>query len=157
MRTRLAGLSCCLLFGGGACAEPDASIAPSPLNALVEICAGEQPFGLDGFTSISSEAWIDLPDTDTVRATSTIERWFSDRMINREIGAPLLKGYCQTGVSRLVVDYQHPVEDDAISAIVYRSIYRWNSEADPVGWQIESFGERPLCARGKVEGGSRCQ
>lgn len=151
MRTRLAGLSFCLLFGSTACAEPDATIA------LVDICAGEQPFGLGGFTSIPAEAWIDVPDIDTVRVTSTIERWFSDRMSSGEIGAPLLKGYCQTGVSRLVVDYQHPVEDDAISAIVYRSIYRWNSEADPAGWQIESFGERPLCARGKVEGESRCQ
>ena len=119
-------------------------------------CAVIMDRPLAGFTEQDALAFADLPDVDIVRVTSPFETYLTAKLIRGDIFPPLIKTYCQIGLTQMIVDYNHSIEDDAISAITYRAIYRWAAEADYPGWQIERLGERKHCARGRDQETNLC-
>ncbi|WP_417269936.1 MULTISPECIES: hypothetical protein [Alphaproteobacteria] len=110
-------------------------------------CAPFMGDPLDGFTPLDAMAYLDLPDGDVVSVTSPIETAITNEIVAGSIRTAS-KTWCQIGVQRMIVDFEVPVEDDAISAMIIRAIYVWNAQDDPVGWQISQLAERPRCARG---------
>lgn len=128
-------LLCCLLL----------VVAPAP--ALAMQCAPFIPDPLAGFTALDAGQYMDLPDGDTVRATSAIETSLVNDIITGQIGS-FTKTWCQIGVQRMIVDFAVPVEDDAIRAIVTRAIYVWDASFEPAGWRMDQLAERGICARG---------
>lgn len=110
-------------------------------------CAPFMGDPLDGFTPLDATAYLDLPDSDVVRVTSPIETAITNEIVAGNMRSAS-KTWCQIGIQRMIVDFEVPVEDDAISAIITRAIYVWNAQDDPIGWQISQLAERPRCARG---------
>ena len=100
-----------------------------------------------GFTPLDPMIYLDLPDGDVVSVTGPIAAAITGQILAGS--APYAsKTWCQIGIQQMVVDFEVPIEDDAIRAFVTRAVYVWNAEATPVGWQISLLGERPRCARG---------
>ena len=110
-------------------------------------CAPFMGDPLDGFTPLDANAYLDLPDSDVVRVTSPIETAITNEIVAGRTRTAS-KTWCQISVQRMIVDFEVPVEDDAISAMITRAIYVWNAQGDPVGWQISHLAERPRCVRG---------
>lgn len=110
-------------------------------------CVFEAFKELDGFTELDPLEFLDLPDPDTVRTTSTIEQVLVSKMIANP-SAGVTKTYCTIGIQNMVVDFSQRVEDDAIYAILTRAVFVWDSSGDPIGWRLDKLGERFLCARG---------
>ena len=114
---------------------------------VAQSCAPFMGDPLDGFTPLDATAYLDLPDADVVRVTSPIETAIINDIVAGSIRTAS-KTWCQISVQRMIVDFEVPVEDDSISAMITRAIYVWNAQDDPVGWQISLLAERPRCARG---------
>jgi hypothetical protein len=114
---------------------------------LSQVCAPFMGDPLDGFTPLDAMAYLDLPDGDVVRVTSSLEAAITNKIIAGSIRTAS-KTWCHIGLQRIIVDFEVPVQDDAISAMITRAIYIWNAQDDPVGWQISQLAERPRCARG---------
>ncbi len=110
-----------------------------------------------GFTQTDAMAFIDRPDADSVRATSAVETGLALRLAREEISAPLIKAYCQIGMTQMVVDYFHNVEDDAVRAVTVRTIYDWTINDEMPGWQLTQIGEHYHCARGTDPETLQCQ
>ncbi|WP_435230656.1 hypothetical protein ACMAZE_01340 [Pseudopelagicola sp. nBUS_20] len=100
-----------------------------------------------GFTPLDPMMYLDLPDGDLVSVTGPIEAAITGQIL---AGSALYasKTWCQIGVQRMVVDFEVPIEDDAIAATRTRAVYVWDHSGDPVGWRIDQLGTRPVCARG---------
>ena len=118
-----------------------------PSFSAAESCAEFSIDPLSGFVELDALRYLDLPDPETTRATSVIESSFVDRVVAGEISG-FTKRWCQIGITQFVLDFEVPVEDDAVAAQVTRAVYEWNAQEDPVGWQIIAMGERFRCARG---------
>lgn len=116
-----------------------------PVSALA--CPDFRPDPLAGFAGQDAMQFLDLPDRDTVRATATLENALMSPLIAQE-AAFVTKTWCQIGIQRFIVDFEVPVEDDAIAAMRTRAVYVWDHSGDPVGWRIDQLGTRPVCARG---------
>lgn len=110
-------------------------------------CAPFMGDPLDGFTPLDATAYLDLPDGDVVSVTSPIETAITNEIVAGNYRSAS-KTWCQIGIQRMIVDFEVPVEDDAISAMITRVVYVWNAQDVPVGWQISQLAERPRCARG---------
>lgn len=110
-----------------------------------------------GFTETDVTAYLDRPDADSVRATSAVETGLTLRLAREEVSAPLIKAYCQIGMTQMVVDYFHNVEDDAVRAVTVRTIYDWTTNDEMPGWQLTQIGERYHCARGTDPEALQCQ
>ncbi|MDO6591216.1 MULTISPECIES: hypothetical protein [Rhodobacterales] len=110
-------------------------------------CHLTTPDRLAGFSSLDAMIFVDLPDPIATRATSTVESSFVDQVISEEISA-FSKTWCEIGLQTMVVDFEVPVEDDAVKSILTRAVYIWDTQMDPVGWRLDAIGERQLCARG---------
>jgi hypothetical protein len=117
------------------------------MPVFAQSCAPFMGDPLGGFTPLDATAYLDLPDSDVVRVTSPIETAITNEILAENIRSAS-KTWCQIGIQRMIVDFEVPVEDDAISAMITRAIYVWNAQDDPVGWQISHLAERPRCARG---------
>lgn len=122
----------------------------------VATCPTNTPANLDGYAALDPQSLLDLPDSEIVRATSTFEAGFVDKMVRGEIHGLLIKSYCQIGITRMVVDLTHAVEDDAISHISQRAIYKWVAHSEPIGWQISELGEKLICARATHSASGQC-
>jgi hypothetical protein len=117
-------------------------------------CAGGAPFTLVEYDRLDPMTYIEAPDSDPVRATASLEAALMAQFARGEILAPVVKRYCQMGVTGMVVEITHPVEDDAVMAMTMRAIYEWRTDAAGTGWQIADVGIRQDCARGKdIQGG----
>ncbi|MBU2936357.1 MULTISPECIES: hypothetical protein [Pacificibacter] len=114
---------------------------------FAQSCAPFMGDPLDGFTPLDATAYLDLPDSNVVRVTSPIETAITNEIVAGNVSRAS-KTWCQISIQRMIVDFEVPVEDDAISAMITRAIYIWNAQDDPVGWQISQLAERPRCARG---------
>jgi hypothetical protein len=151
------GVAACLLGVSFAHAEEAQNTSvEQPTVIAAELCSLDQINPLYGFVEQDAGAFLDMPDADLVRATSPVERQLTARLVQNEIQALLTKAYCEIGLTQMIVDYHHRVEDDAISAITIRTIYRWAAEADYPGWQIERLGEHQHCARGQDQETNLC-
>lgn len=128
-----------------------ADLWPHPMD-----CAGGVPFTLDGYDPVDPMIYIDAPDSDAVRATAPLEAAWLAQLARGEILPPVVKRYCQMGATQMVVEMTHPVEDDAVSAVTLRAIYRWVADDAGVGWQIAAVGTQQQCARGRTEDGGLC-
>lgn len=132
------------------------SIFVSP-EEPVSVCNLNVSDQMSGFAQMDVMAYIEAPDADPVRATVPIENWLAGQLARERINPPLLKTYCQIGLTDMVTDYQHAVEgDDAILGMNYRAIYTWNSDAEFPGWQLSRLGQRPGCARGRDDATNLC-
>ena len=119
----------------------------APTAALT---AGCSPYGVDpleAFQLGDALEYVDLPDAETTRATSAVEAGFVAAMVAEEIPG-FAKTWCEIGISRAVVDFDVPVEDDAIGAKVTRAVYIWDAGADGPGWRLDQIGTRLVCAQG---------
>jgi hypothetical protein len=110
-------------------------------------CQMTNPDRLAGFSALNAMVFLDLPDPITTRATATLESSFVDQLISEDIRG-FSKTWCEIGLHTMVIDFEVPVEDDAIKSILTRGVYVWDTTTEPIGWRIESLGERPVCARG---------
>lgn len=110
-------------------------------------CAISKPDMLAGFTPLDPLAFLDLPDPFATRATAALEDSFVDQLVREDIRS-FTKAWCEIGLQTMVVEFDVPVEDDAIVSILTRAIYIWDAQADPAGWRIDVLGERSVCARG---------
>lgn len=117
------------------------------LPASAFACPDVRPDPLDGFSVQDAMQYLDLPDPETVRVTATLENALIAPLIAQE-AAFVTKTWCQIGIQRFIVDFEVPVEDDAIAAMRTRAVYIWEPSGDPVGWRIDQLGTRPVCARG---------
>ncbi|MCG3268315.1 hypothetical protein [Yoonia sp. I 8.24] len=133
-RSRLAA------FAAFLCMAATVAAAQSP-------CHLTKPDRLAGFSSLDAMMFVDLPDPIATRATSTVESSFVDQVTREEISA-FSKTWCEIGLQTMVVDFEVPVEDDAVKSILTRAVYIWDTQMDPVGWRLDALGERQLCARG---------
>lgn len=124
----------------------------------VPVCEGEWPLSLEGFETLDAGLYLDLPDPIEIRAPFPIEMSLAGKLSGEEIIPPLVKSYCQIGVTRMVIEFFVPFEDDTILGEVHRAIYRWSTDDDThVGWQIDELGKRHICARGKSKTTDLCQ
>ena len=115
--------------------------------AHAQPCAPNLGDPMAGFTPLDPMVYLDLPNSDVVSVTWPIEAAITGQMLAGS--APYAtKTWCQIGIRQMVVDFEVPVEDDAVRAFLTRAVYVWNFEETPVGWQISLLGERPRCARG---------
>lgn len=128
-------------------------------NAItVPVCEGQWPLTLEGFETLDAMRYLDMPDQDAMRATTAIELELSLKLGREEIAPPLVKSYCQIGLTRMVVEFFVPFEDDAILGDVTRAIYRWSTDGDmPAGWQISKIGKRNVCVRSRNQTTGLCQ
>ncbi|MEM7728438.1 MAG: hypothetical protein AAF311_04100 [Pseudomonadota bacterium] len=85
---------------------------------------------------------------DLVRASLPVEIELTARLVREEIRPPLTKTYCKVGIRTLVIDYDYPVEDDAVSSVTQRTVYGWLADDRGTGWQVEAIGTRMNCQRG---------
>lgn len=122
------------------------SLFPASANGS-NLCPPFKPEALAGFTKGDALEYADLPDADTVRATSTLETVLINKHINQGAG-PIVKHWCQIGVQRMIVDFEVPVEDDSVSFEITRGVYVWDTSFDVAGWRIDQIGTRFRCARG---------
>jgi hypothetical protein len=122
------------------CTGATATLAQTP-------CQMTTPDRLAGFSTLDAMMLVDLPDPIATRATATLESSFVDQMISEEIRG-FSKTWCEIGLQTMVVDFDVPVEDDAIKSILTRGVYVWDTTMEPIGWRIDGLGERPVCARG---------
>lgn len=111
------------------------------------LCHMTKPDRLAGFSSLDAMMFVDLPDPIATRATATVESSFVDQIISEEISG-FSKTWCEIGLQTMVVDFEIPVEDDAVKSILTRAVYIWDTQMEPVGWRLDALGERPVCARG---------
>ena len=150
---------CLAGFAVASCAE---SQTDPPTTILVAkdqtpLCDMVVTDPMQGFTSMDVMTWIDVPDSDPVRATAPIENWLAGPLGRDEITAPLTKTYCQIGLTDMVTNYRHGVEgDDAIVGMTYRAIYIWNAETEFPGWELSQLGQRSECGRGRDEATGLC-
>jgi hypothetical protein len=142
----VAGTASGYLLGCGAPLNATETVASNRAAAPVP-CAGGIPYDLTGFDELDAMAYIERPDADATTATAPLEIEWLAKLAREEIQPPLSKHYCQMGVTRLVVDFIRPVEDDAVAAITQRALYRWVSDDMGTGWQIEAIGQKNHCAR----------
>lgn len=124
-----------LLFSSGA------SVQATP-------CQYERTNPFAGFTELDALQYLDLPDPDTTRATQVLEAHFVGQVVAKEIMS-FSKSWCAINLQSMIVDFEVPVQDDAIRSILTRAYYIWNSTEEPAGWQIKTLGERFVCARGE--------
>lgn len=117
-------------------------VAPNP------VCEGDLFSTLSGFEHGDPYAVIEAPDMDLVRASLPVEIELTARLAREEIRPPLTKTYCKLGIRTLVIDYDYPVEDDAVSSVTQRTVYGWSADDRGTGWQIEALGTRMNCLRG---------
>jgi hypothetical protein len=110
-------------------------------------CSFDKADMLDGFSALDAMAYLDLPDPDALRVTQVVEDSFVVKMIAGDIGG-FSKTWCRIGVQSSIIDFDVPVEDDAIRSILTRVVYEWKTTPDAFGWQISALGERSICARG---------
>ncbi|WP_417250609.1 hypothetical protein [Celeribacter sp.] len=87
---------------------------------VAQSCAPFMGDPLDGFTPLGATAYLDLPDADVVRVTSPIETAIINDIVAGSIRTAS-KTWCQIGVQRMIVDFEVPVEDDAISVEMIHS------------------------------------
>ncbi|MEO1039597.1 MAG: hypothetical protein AAFX09_08625 [Pseudomonadota bacterium] len=127
-------------------------------GALVagQLCQGETLDLQPGFEPLDPMTFIDAPTSSLVQASEPVDLSFLAKMIRGDLEPPLHKAFCHIGIQDVVIDYGHAAFDDAISAVIYRTIYRWNSDVEFPGWEIEAVGERSICARGREEETSLC-
>lgn len=124
-----------------------AALIISGTAGIAASCLYDGADPLAGMTLLEPERFLDLPDPDTTRATATLENHFVSQMMTDEIRS-FSKSWCTLGIQTVVVEFEVPLEDDAIRSILTRAIYVWNSAEDPVGWQLDALGETSVCARG---------
>lgn len=125
----------------------DKNTQEMPHLLMPQTCESNGVSTLNGYEVLDHSAYLDLPDPVTSRITANIEDSLILKLARGGISTPLTKTYCQMGVTRLVVDFTHPLEDDALSHQSLRSIYRWVIEGESAGWQIVELGEIFICAR----------
>jgi hypothetical protein len=116
-------------------------------TALLETCAGDTSLALNGFEQMNPDIFIEAPDMDVVRATLPVEIDLTAMLVRQDIRPPLRKTYCNIGIQTMVVDYDYPVEDDAVASVTRRSLYGWIADERGTGWQINAIGTRQNCAR----------
>lgn len=124
-----------------------AVLAGVPAAVAAHTCADIQPDPMAGFAPLDASLYLDLPVPDPIDAALPLEITMLDAMIKGEQGR-VTKTYCQIGVQRMIIDFTVPVEDDAISEWVTRSVYVWDATAEPIGWRLDQLGDRGRCARG---------
>jgi len=111
------------------------------------LCSESMSVSLDGFEKGDPNIFIEAPDVDVIRVTFPVEVDLTSRLVREEIHPPLRKSYCKIGIQTMVVDYDYPVEDDAVSSVTRRTIYGWRADERGTGWQIEAVGTRLNCSR----------
>ncbi|MEM8536678.1 MAG: hypothetical protein AAGF56_02330 [Pseudomonadota bacterium] len=122
-------------------------VAVFPTFGLAQACLPSGIDPLEGFEPIDPLLYVDLPDPDFIRVTGPVETSLFTPTIGQE-GLGPAKRYCQIGIQRMVVDFDVPVLDDAVAAMVTRVVYLWDTSGDMIGWRVDAVGERPRCARG---------
>jgi hypothetical protein len=104
--------------------------------AFSQTCASVSGDPLAGFTPLDPLTYLDLPERDVVSVTSPIETAITSQII-AGTARTASKTWCQIGIQQMVVDFEVPVEDDAIRAIITRAVYEWNAQGEPIGWQLD--------------------
>lgn len=120
----------------------------APAGAWAVNCIPTKPDAFAGFNKLDPAIYADLPDPDPLAATAVIEIILLDKMVKGSIQS-FSKTWCQIGIQRIVMDFKVPVEDDSVSHVLTRAEYIWDPFFEPIGWRIETLGERFICARGK--------
>ena len=141
-------------FGGFAIAD-DCGNHGGP-SVADQLCQGETLDLQPGFEPLDAMAFIDRPTSSVVQASQPVDASFLARIVGGDLEPPLHKAFCHIGIQEVIIDYGHVAFDDAISAVIYRTIYRWNSDVEYPGWEIEAVGERSICARGRDEETGLC-
>lgn len=156
-------LPCLVSVALSSCADTQSDSEPLSESAIpvatdsAPLCDMAVTEPMRGFAAMNVLAWIDVPDSDSVRATAPLENWLAGQLAREGIAPPLIKAYCQIGLTDMVTDYRHAIEgDDALIGKRYRAIYRWNAEAEFPGWELSQLGERTECARGRDESSQLC-
>ena len=124
-----------------------AGLCTGATSVVANPCVVSKPDLMAGFTPKDAFVFLDLPDRYAARATATLEGSFVDRVIAEEIRS-FSKSWCQIGLQTMILDFDTPVEDDAIGSVLTRAVYVWDTQSDPVGWRIDQLGDRNVCARG---------
>ncbi|UWR43625.1 hypothetical protein [Phaeobacter inhibens] len=122
-------------------------LAGVPASIAAQICSDFMPDPMVGFAPLEIELYLDLPVEDPIAAAMPLELTMVDAMI-QGTQRQVTKTYCQIGIQRMIIDFAVPVEDDAFSDWVTRSVYEWDATAEPIGWRLDQLGDRGRCARG---------
>jgi len=138
----------------------DVSLAEDvpPIETMSEpgVCSGDMSPTLDGFQQGDPNEFIEAPDRDLIRATTPVEIDLTAKLVREDIRPPLRKSYCKMGIQTMVVDYDYPVEDDAVSSVTQRTVYGWRADERGIGWQIDAVGTRLNCFRGRAPETGHC-
>ena len=152
--SRLNSLVIPSIAGLGLVFRAAAEISEAPPHARP--CDFDSLDPLAGFEARDPMEFIEAPDGFAARATAPFENSLVGKLAREQIQGPLTKTYCELGLMQMIVDYQHEVEDGAVRAVGYRTVYRWQAEAEFPGWELHQWGMKNVCARGKDEDTNLC-